>query len=196
MTEAKITHIPWWRFANLEIPLPQVDVVTINCALAEIHENAVKTIFSRLYNVWGDNQRKVVVAENLGFDYFNRKDKMFFDIRARCFTVSHPHKRVWYFRPDRENSIIESSEIKKMLEQPRLFKFTKPKLVVLIVALLRTSLGQRLAKVIGRGPLVTASAQTQPVAHFERLQNFFENLVPDERTKDEVFLDPRPTDIK
>ena len=59
---AKVTHIPWWQFANLSIPIPDVDVVTINHALAEMHPQAVKTIFARLYSAWGDTDKKLVLA--------------------------------------------------------------------------------------------------------------------------------------
>ena len=71
LESAKVTHIPWWRFANLSIPIPDVDIVTANHALVEMHENAVKTIFARLYSAWGDNDKKLVLAEKLGYDYFN-----------------------------------------------------------------------------------------------------------------------------
>lgn len=82
---SKVTHIPWWRFANLSIALPEVDIVTINHALTEMHGNAVKTIFARLYEMWGDNENKLVIAENLGYDFFKRKQLMFATIRSLGF---------------------------------------------------------------------------------------------------------------
>jgi hypothetical protein len=70
----------------------------------------------------------------------------------------------------------------------------------LIAKLLRSQIGQQLAKLISRGPIhqykvdqalsLKFEAQTQP------LHDFFENLVADERTQDEVFLKPRTGDIK
>ena len=101
---AKVTHIPWWQFANLSIPIPDVDVVTINHALTEMHPQAVKTIFARLYSAWGDTDKKLVVAEGLGYDYFKRKQAMFADIRSASFTVNQITNRVTIFRPNKTSA--------------------------------------------------------------------------------------------
>ena len=192
----KITHIPWWRFANLSIPIPDVDIVTINHALCEMHPTAVKTIFARLYAAWGDDDKKLVLAESWGYDYFKRKKVMLKDIRTASFTISRGNQIV-IFRPNEasaEVQLIESSKTPSYAARTKR-KMTK-RIAVLMVRLAQNPIGQKLAKLIKRGPIqhdkLTAAidAQTQP------LHDFFENLVADERTPDEIFLKPRIGDIK
>ena len=198
---AKITHITWWQFANLSIPIPDVDVVTINHALAEMHPQAVKTIFTRLYSAWGDTDKKLVLAEALGYDYFKRKQAMLTDIRNAGFfggEIINGH-RIW--RPNKSEANLETLFLNKHLTRRDRAKesFIKRK-KNLIKRTLRFPIGQRVAKLIKRGPITALQnqsklnklidSQTQPI------HDFFENLVADERTPDEIFLKPRIGDIK
>ena len=192
----KVTHIPWWQFANLSIPIPDVDVVTINHALAEMHPQAVKTIFARLYSAWGDTDKKLVLAEALGYDYFKRKQAMFTDIRTENFTVNRS-SGFTIFRP---NEISAAAQLIESSRAPSFTARTKRKLTKrvtnLIVRTLRTKIGQQLAKLINRGPIYQIKVTTVIDAATQLLHDFFENLVADERTQDEIFLKPRTGDIK
>ncbi len=194
---AKVTHIPWWRFANLSIPIPDVDVVTINHALAEMHPQAVKTIFTRLYSAWGDTDKKLVLAESLGYDYFKRKQAMFADIRAASFEVNRTTNRVTIFRPNKTSAIAQLIETNKV---PSFTARTKRKVIKrvtkLIVRTLRTKIGQQLAKLINRGPIHKSKVTSRLDATTQPLNDFFENLVADERTPDEIFLKPQVGDMK
>ena len=194
---AKVTHIPWWRFANLSIPIPDVDIVTINHALCEMHPTAVKTIFARLYAAWGNNEKKLVLAESFGYDYFNRKETMLKDIRTASFAIFRGGNQIGIFRPNKASAKAQQIESSKTPTfTARIKRKIAKRLSNLIVRLLRNQIGQKLAKLIKRGPIhhdkLTAAidAQTQP------LHDFFENLVADERTPDEIFLKPRTGDIK
>jgi len=194
---AKVTHIPWWQFANLSITIPDVDIVTINHALTEMHPQAVKTIFARLYSAWGDTDEKLVLAEGLGYDYFKRKDAMFSDIRARGFTVNRIHSGLTIFKPNKSLATAQTVDLgRKQTFAVRIKSRLTKRIINLIVRPLRHPFGQQLAKLINRGPIhhdklaEVIDAQTQP------LHDFFENLVADERTPDEIFLDPRIGDIK
>jgi len=198
---AKVTHIPWWRFANLSIPIPDVDVVTINHALTEIHPQAVKTIFARLYSAWGDTDKKLVLAESMGYDYFKRKHAMYADIRSAGFfggELIDTH-RTW--KPGIEKASIESKKLsgKQTFKTRALKRFSKRK-DKLIAKLLRSQIGQQLAKLINRGPVhqnkIDSDSIAKAIVRTQTLHDFFENLVPDERTRDEVFLKPRTGDIK
>ena len=194
---AKITHIPWWQFANLSIPIPDVDVVTINHALAEMHPQAVKTIFARLYSAWGDTDKKLALAEALGYDYFKRKDSMFVDIRSASFTVNRITNRVTIFRPNKTSALAQLIESNKA---PSFTARTKRKVAKrvtnIIVRTLQTGSGQQLAKLINRGPIHQNKVSEAIDAATQPLHDFFENLVQDERTPDEIFLKPRTGDIK
>ena len=198
---AKVTHIPWWQFANLSMPIPDVDVVTINHALTEMHPQAVKTIFARLYSAWGDTDKKIVLAESLGYDYFKRKEAMSSDIRTEGFFEGERRDgfRVW--KPNKEVAVIESKKLRakrtlKTRSQERISK-RKDKLIAI---LLRNRVSQQLAKLIKRGPIhqnkIDSASTARAVAQTQPLNDFFENLVPDERTQDEIFLKPRTADIK
>ncbi len=193
---AKVTHIPWWQFANLSIPIPNVDVVTINHALTEMHPQAVKTIFARLYSAWGDTDKKLVVAEGLGYDYFNRKQAMFADIRTEGFTVNR-NIGFTIFRPNKTSALAQLIELNKA---PSFTARTKRKVTkqinFLISRTLRTKIGQQLAKLINRGPIHQTKMNQAIDLATQPLHDFFENLVADERTPDEIFLKPRPEDIK
>ena len=186
---AKVTHIPWWRFANLSIPIPDVDIVTINHALCEMHPTAVKTIFARLYAAWGNNEKKLVLAESFGYDYFNRKETMLKDIRTASFAIFRGGDQIGIFRPNKASAKAQQIESSKTPTfTARIKRKIAKRLSNLIVRLLRNQIGQKLAKLIKRGPIhhekltEAIDAQTQP------LHDFFENLVADERTPDEIFL--------
>ena len=186
---AKVTQIPWWRFANLSIPLPEVDVVTINHALAEMHENSVKTIFSRLYSLWGDDIQKCVVAESIGYDYFGRKNKMFADIRACGFVRRKTKKGISIWHPNMDDAHAESTMSQ---ERPNLLLQLKNKIkkhfTNLVITALNTSLGAKLAKQFSRGPLNQAAINLVIDVQMKPLKDFFENLVANEKTPDENFL--------
>ena len=193
---AKVTHIPWWQFANFSIPIPDVDVVTINHALAEMHPQAVKTIFARLYSAWGDTDKKLVLAESMGYDYFNRNQAIYNVIRNKNFTVN----RSGGFTIFRPNKISAAAQLIESSRAPSFTARTKRKLTKgvtnLIVRTLRTKIGQQLAKLINRGPIYQIKVTTVIDAATQPLHDFFENLVADERTQDEIFLKPRTGDIK
>ena len=199
--KAKVTHIPWWQFANLSIPIPDVDVVTINHALTEMHPQAVKTIFARLYSAWGDTDKKLVLAESMGYDYFKRKDAMLANIRAESFAVHRIANRVTIFLPDK---VLAGEQIIELSKKPsftaRTKRSFKKRVNSSIVRLLRNQMGQKLAKLINRGPIhqseMNLALSTKRSVHTQPLNDFFENLVPDERTRDEIFLKPRTGDIK
>jgi hypothetical protein len=194
---AKVTHIPWWQFANLSIPIPDVDVVTINHALTEMHPQAVKTIFVRLCSAWGDTDKKLVLAESWGYDYFKRKEAMLKDIRSENFAVHRITNSVTLFRPDKASAqaqVIES-RIKPSFNARTKRKINK-RVTNLIVRTLSTQIGQQLAKLIKRGPIHQNKVASAIDAATQPLHDFFENLVADERTRDEIFLNPRTGDIK
>ncbi len=182
---AKLTHIPWWRFANLSIPLPNVDIVTVNHALAEMHGNAVKTIFSRLYAMWGDDDKKIVIAESLGYDYFKRKDKMFASIRSLGFHFQRPLNEVYIWRPNKEKARAEIADAKKKPAYLVKIKKRRSKLVALV---LKSPIGANLAKIIGRGPRHQETVDHVADVKTKPIRDFFDNLVSGEKTADETFL--------
>ena len=182
---AKVTHIPWWRFANLSIPLPEVDIVTVNHALAEMHENAVKTIFARLYTMWGDDDKKIVIAEKLGYDYFKRKDTMFANIRSLGFSFQRPLTGVYTWRPNKEKALAEIADTaKNSISSVKTKKLTSK----LIAFVLKNPIGANLAKVIGRGPRHQEALNQTTDAKTKPIRDFFDNLVAGEKTADEIFL--------
>jgi hypothetical protein len=197
---AKVTHIPWWQFANLSIPIPDVDVVTINHALAEMHPQAVKTIFARLYSAWGDTDKKLVLAESLGYDYFKRKDQMFSNIRSENFTVNRLLGHTIFF----PNQKLAKTQLMDLARAPssraRVKSQAKKRVINLLVRILRNPMGQRLAKLINRGPRYRSKIDSASIAkatvQTQTLHDFFENLVVDERTQDEIFVKPETGDIK
>lgn len=193
----KVTHIPWWQFANLSIPIPDVDVVTINHALTEMHPQAVKTIFARLYSAWGDTDKKLVLAESWGYDYFKRKEAMLKDIRSTNFTIIRGGNQIGIFRPNKALAAAQLAESSKTPSYTaRLERKTKKRISNLIVRVLRNKLGQQLAKLINRGPIHQDKVTSALDAATQPLHDFFKNLVADERTPDEIFLKPRTGDIK
>ena len=193
---AKVTHIPWWRFANLSIPIPDVDIVTINHALCEMHPTAVKTIFARLYAAWGNNEKKLVLAESFGYDYFNRKETMLKDIRTASFAIFRGGNQIGIFRPNKASAKAQQIESSKTPTfTARIKRKVAKRLSNLIVRLLRNQIGQKLAKLIKRGPIHHEKLTEAIDAQTQSLHDFFENLVADERTPDEIFMTPRTEDI-
>ena len=182
---AKVTHIPWWRFANLSIALPEVDIVTVNHALAEMHENAVKTIFSQLYAMWGDDDKKLVIAENLGYDYFKRTHIMFENIRAHGFARGTQWRGAHIWRP---NKAMAQAQQVAATKKSTLLGRLKRRARKVIVFVLKNPLGANLAKLIGRGPRHQESLNSSVDIQTKPLRDFFDNLVADKKTPDENFL--------
>jgi len=183
-TNPKITHLPWWRFADLSVALPEIDIVTVNHALAEMHENAVKLIFSRLYRLWGDNPRRIVLAESLGYDYFKRKHKMFASIQELGFSFTKLKRGVYKWVPDSKEAQTQLTHTKSQTSF-----WNQTGIVQKIVArLLKTSNGAQLAKMIGRGPLKKPEQTTELSLQVRNLRTFLDELVPGELTSDESFL--------
>jgi len=185
-TNPRITHLPWWRFADLSVALPEIDIVTVNHALAEMHENAVKLIFSRLYRLWGDNPQRIVLAESLGYDYFKRKHKMFESIQELFFSSAQPQRGVYIWVPD-------SNEVQRQLTQtrslPSFWKQAKTKIFQkMVTGLLKISIGRQLVKMIGRRPLKKSEQTTELSIQVRNLRTFLDELVPGELTPDESFL--------
>lgn len=181
----KVTHIPWWRFANLSIPLPNIDIVTVNHALAEMHENAVKTIFARLYTMWGDNENKLVIAESLGYDFFNRKRKMFTNICELGFARSGSKSGAYTWRP---NITASKAELIAGTQKRNPFKVLTIHMNKIVASILRTPIGAKLAKLIGRGPRHQETLNQTTDAKTKPIRDFFDNLVAGESTADEIFL--------
>jgi len=182
----KITHLPWWRFADRSVALPEIDIVTVNHALVEMHENAVKLIFSRLYRLWGDNPQRIVLAESLGYDYFKRKHKMFASIQELGFSSARPQAGVYIWVPD---SNAAQSQLTQTKSQTSFWNRAKTKIFQKMISrLLKTSIGRQLAKMIGRGPLKKSEQTTELSLQVRNLRTFLDELVPGELTPDESFL--------
>jgi hypothetical protein len=181
---AKVTHIPWWRFANLSIPLPNVDILTANHALGEMHENAVRLTFAHLYTMWGDDDKKIIIAESLGYDS-TRKDTMFANIRSLGFAFQQRSAGVYTWRPNKEKA---QAEFANAVKKPAYLVKTKKRTSKFVALVLKSPIGANLAKFIRRGPrhqeIVdhVADVKTKPI------RDFFENLVASEKTADEIFL--------
>jgi hypothetical protein len=182
---SKVTHIPWWRFANLSIPLPNVDIVTVNHALAEMHENAVKTIFARLYTMWGDDEEKLVIAEKLGYDHFKRKDTMFANICSLGFSFQRPLTGVYTWRPNKERA---QAELADTLKKTTYLVKTKKRTLKIVALVLKIPIGANLAKSIGRGPRHQEIVDHMADVKTKPIRDFFDNLVASEKTADEIFL--------
>jgi len=185
---ATVTHIPWWRFANLSIPIPDIDIVTINHALLEMHENAVKTVFTRLYTRWGEGSKCLVLAENLGYAGLKPKEQMFENIRTCNFVLTRPQTGLYIFRP---NQLETPAETTRTLN--RILSATKRGKNFGIRTILKFSLGRRLAKTVRK----QINSKVNPIGESEtkRIRDFFDSLIPDERTCDEIFLHPRSKDL-
>jgi hypothetical protein len=162
-----------------------------------MHPQAVKTIFARLYSAWGDTDKKLVLAESWGYDYFKRKETMLKDIRSESFAVNRVTNRVTIFRPNEASAATQLTESNKTPSfNARTIRKVSRQVANLTEHLLQYPIGQQLAKLIKRGPIhqkkmnSTSDMKTQP------LQDFFESLIPNERTPDEIFIKPRTGDIK
>jgi ribosomal 50S subunit-associated protein YjgA (DUF615 family) len=105
------------------------------------------------------------------------------------------------FRPNQKLAESQSAALAEASSlKSRVKSKANKRMTHLIGRILRNQMGQRLARLIKRGPIhqykvvsaleATAKASTQP------LNDFFENLVADERTPDEIFMKPRIGDIK
>jgi len=166
--------------------LPEIDIVTVNHALAEMHENAVKLIFSRLYTQWGDDPKKIVIADSLGYDYFKRKDRMFNAIQELGFSSARPQAGVYVWFPNANEARRQLTQAKS---RPSIWKQAITRLFSrTIMKLLRTSFGRRLAKLIGRGLLKKSERTTELSLPVRNLRTFLDELVPGELTPDESFL--------
>ena len=135
--------------------------------------------------MWGDDDKKIVVAESLGYDYFHRKDKMFANIRDLGFVYNRPHTSEYAWRPNMSKSRSEAAIASK---KPTIKLRTMKRAAKIVATVLRTPLGANLAKLMGRGPRHQDIINARADSTTKPLRDFFESLVADEMTPDETFL--------
>ena len=150
-----------------------------------MHENAVKTIFARLYTMWADDDKKIVIAESLGYDYFKREDTMFANIRSLGFSFQRPLTGVYTWRPNKEKA---QAEIADTLKNSTYLVKLKKRTVKLVAFVLKSPIGANLAKVIGRGPRHQETLNHLADDKAKPIRYFFDKLVSGEKTVDEIFL--------
>ncbi len=135
--------------------------------------------------MWGDDDKKIVVAESLGYDYFHRKDKMFTNICELGFVRSGSKSGAYTWRP----SVTESkAELIAWTKKSNPLKVLTMHMNKLVASILRTPIGAKLAKVIGRGPLHQEIVDQMAENKTKPIRDFFDHLVASEKTADEIFL--------
>ena len=72
----------------------------------------------------------------------------------------------------------------------------KKRAIKIVVIVLKNPLGANLAKLIGRGPRHQERVDVATDIKTKPLRDFFDDLVANERTPDEIFLKPMARDIK
>jgi hypothetical protein len=135
--------------------------------------------------MWGDDDKKIVIAESLGYDYFKRKDTMFANIRSLGFSFQRPLTGVYTWRPNKEKAQAELADTKK--KSAYLVK-TKKRTSKFVALILKSAIGANLAKVIGRGPRHQETVDQASDTRAKPIRDFFDNLVANEKTADEIFL--------
>jgi hypothetical protein len=135
--------------------------------------------------MWGDDDKKIVIAEWLGYDWFNRKDTMFANIRSLGFSLQRLLTDVYTWRPNKEKAQAEIADTKKKPAYLVKIKKHTSKFVALI---LKSAIGANLAKVIGRGPRHQETVDQAADTMTKPIRDFFDNLVSGEKTADETFL--------
>ena len=135
--------------------------------------------------MWGDDDKKIVIAENLGYDYFKRKDTMFANIRSLGFSFQRPLTGVYTWRPNKEKA---QAEISDTLKKTTYLMKTKKRTSKLVALVLKSPIGANLAEVIGRGPRHQETVDHNADVKTKPIQDFFDNLVSGEKTADEIFL--------
>ena len=146
--------------------------------------------------MWGDDDKKLVIAESLGYDYFKRKNIMFPNIRELGFVYKRPQTSEYTWRPNKAKAQAELA--RSMKSQTRLSYLKKRAMrraIKIVVVILKNPLGANLAKLIGRGPRHQGIDDKTDYLQTKPLRDFFENLVSNERTPDEIFLKPMADDI-
>ncbi len=135
--------------------------------------------------MWGDDDKKIVIAESLGYDYFKRKDTMFANIRSLGFSFQRPLTGVYTWRPNKEKA---QAEIADTLKKTVYLVKTKKRTSKLVALVLESPIGANLAKVVGRGPRHQETVDHNADVKTKPIQDFFDNLVSGEKTADEIFL--------
>ena len=82
LASKKLSHIPWWVVADLNVKLPEFDVVICNHALQEMDRQALMFYLQRIRNEW--TQRSfgtgLVIAQGLG----KKNSKGVFETFQKC----------------------------------------------------------------------------------------------------------------
>ena len=135
--------------------------------------------------MWADDDKKIVIAESLGYDYFKREDTVFANIRSLGFSFQRPLTGVYTWRPNKEKA---RAEIADTLKKTTYLVKTKKRTSKLVALVLKSPIGANLAKVIGRGPRHQETVDHNADVKTKPIQDFFDNLVSGEKTTDEIFL--------
>ena len=135
--------------------------------------------------MWGDDDKKLVIAESLGYDYFKRKNIMFTNIRELGFVYKRNQIDLYTWRPNKAKA---QAELANAMKSPTLLSYLKKRAMKIAVVILKNPLGANLAKLIGRSPRHQATADTSEDLKTKVFRDFFDNLVASEKTPDENFL--------
>lgn len=135
--------------------------------------------------MWGDDDKKLVIAESLGYDYFKRKNIMFTNIRELGFVYKRPQTSEYTWRPNKAKA---QAELANAMKSPTLLSYLKKRAIKIAVVILKNPLGANLAKLISRSTRHQATVDASTDIKTKPLRDFFDNLVAGEKTSDENFL--------
>ncbi len=116
-------HIPWWEFFRmLDRPIPQVDVVTSNHALAEMHPNSLAfTLRLAREMMRTGGGPKLFIFEGWGWEKLQTRDKVFEAFNKAGFSLVHTDDQVTVFAPrdvltDPGSSILPDGLIQPLVQ--------------------------------------------------------------------------------
>ena len=93
-------HVPWWEFYKLfEKQMPEVDVVTCNHALAEMHPNSMAFALRVAREMLRGKGLKAFVFEGWGFERFVPRSTITKEFHRCGFNLVHNDDQITVFAP-------------------------------------------------------------------------------------------------
>lgn len=96
VTEAQVSHMPWWVFCAEGSQIPQLTACTANHMLAEMNKLGVTFLFEKLER--SQNEGFSVLAESLGARMVNSVDSVVSNIASQGFNVVEQSDDLWLFQ--------------------------------------------------------------------------------------------------
>jgi hypothetical protein len=162
IASGRAVHIPWWQFYEfLSRDVPQVDIVTCNHALAEMHPNSLAFTLRVARKMLDGPGLKAFVFDGWGYELLVHRSEITEQFYRCGFRLVHNDDKITVFAPEGGDCAVPSAHLPVL----------RSRLIKRIVATAKIMLGRRVGSISFNPP------------HFISTQNIVSRLILEGRVQ-------------